>query len=95
MPKPGKTNNALGDLPVAAKERRDVIEDALASLWRVLLDLDELAVRLDQAVRRAAIVSPVLAPAQERLAQVRVRVAALHSDLGAYWSAGQAHRWEQ
>ena len=91
---PKKSNNLLGDLPAAAKARRDVIEDAIASLYRVLLDIDELALRLDQAIRRAAVVAPVLHPAQERLAQVRGRVAGLHASLGAYWSAGQSRRWE-
>ena len=94
MPKPGKTNNALGDLPVDAKRRRDQIEDAIASLYRVLVDIDELALRIDQAIRRAALVGPVLHPAQERLAQVRARIATLHTDLGVYWSQGQSRRWE-
>lgn len=94
MPKPGTSNNLLGDLPVGAKRRRDQVEDALASLYRVLVDLDELSLRIDQAIRRASVVSPVLVPAQERLCQVRERLAALQDDLGAYWSAGQAHRWD-
>jgi hypothetical protein len=94
MPKPGKSNNLLGDLPVAAKARRDGIEDALASLYRCLVDLDELALRIDQAARRAAVVAPVLHPAQERLQQIRQRIAAVHNSLGEYWSQGQAHRWE-
>lgn len=94
MPKPGKSNNVLGDLPVDAKARRDQIEDALAVLYRCLMDIDELTLRIDQAVRRAAIVGPVLRPAQERLAEIRGRVEKLRANLGAYWSAGQSHRWE-
>lgn len=94
MPKPGVSNNLLGDLPVAAKERRDQVEDALASLYRVMADLDELSLRIDQAIRRASVVAPVLVPAQERLSQVRARLSALHSSLGKHWSTGQAHRWE-
>jgi len=94
MPKPGQSNNLLGDLPVRGKARRDQIEDALASLHRVLMDIDEMDLRIDQAVRRATIVSPVLVPAQERLEQMRKRITALHADLGKYWTTGQAHRWE-
>lgn len=94
MPKPGVSNNLQGDLPVDAKGRREPVEDALASLYRVLVDLDELSLRIDQAMRRASVVSPVLVPAQERLNQVRERLGRVHTSLGAYWSAGQAHRWE-
>ena len=94
MPKPGVSNNLLGDLPVAAKGRRDQVEDALASLYRVMADLDELSLRIDQAIRRASVVATVLIPAQERLSQVRERLSALHNSMGAYWSAGQARRWE-
>ena len=93
-PHPPSSNNLLGDLPADAKVRRDQIEEALAVLNRVLMDIDEMTVRLDQAVRRASVVSPVLVPAQVRLAQVRARIAALHTSLGAYWSAGQSRRWE-
>lgn len=91
---PKQSNNLLGDLPGHAKDRRNVIEDAIASLYRVLLDIDELTLRIDQAVRRASMVAPVLHPAQERLGQVRERIATLHASLGEYWAAGQAHRWE-
>ncbi len=94
MPKQGVSNNVLGDLPVDAKARRDPIEDALASLYRAMADMDELSLRIDQAMRRAAVVSPVLMPAQERLHQVRERLASMRSELGAYWSAGQSRRWE-
>jgi len=58
------------------------------------MDIDEMDLRIDQAVRRATIVSPVLVPAQERLEQMRKRITALHADLGKYWTTGQAHRWE-
>jgi ABC-type transporter Mla subunit MlaD len=91
---PKQSNNLLGDLPADGKARRDPIEDAIASLYRCLMDIDELSLRIDQAVRRAAVVAPVLHPAQERLAQVRNRVAVLHATLGAYWSQGQSRRWE-
>ena len=94
MPKHGVSNNLLGDLPAHAKDRRDVVEDALASLYRVMIDLEELSLRIDQAIRRASVVSPVLVPAQERLAQIQTRLSALHHSLGEYWSAGQSHRWE-
>jgi len=94
MLKPGKTNNALGDLPAAAKRRRDQIEDALAVIHHALIDMDELDLRLDQAMRRASIVVPVLHPAQDRLAQMRKQMSALHTNLSAYWSQGQARRWE-
>ncbi len=94
MPRLGQSNNMQEDLPECAKARRDPIEDALAALWRMLVDIDELEVRMAQAIYRSATVHPVLSPAQERLAQMRTRLANMHTDLSAYWSAGQAHRWE-
>ena len=58
------------------------------------MHLEEVALRLDQAVCRAAQDTSVLQPAIDRLAQVRVRLAVLRSRLGQYWRDGQAHRWE-
>ena len=96
MPKhhPTGSNHLLGDLPMEAKERRDQIEEAIAVLLASSQDMSEVALRIEQAVRRAAVVSPVLVPALERVTSVRTRLAQLHQDLAAYWSAGQAHRWE-
>jgi hypothetical protein len=91
---PKQSNNLLGDLSADGKARRDPIEDAIASLYRCLMDIDELALRLDQAVRRSSLVGPVLHPAQERLAQVRVRIATLHGSMSAYWASGQVRRWK-
>jgi hypothetical protein len=88
------TNNPLGDLPVDAKARRDQIEEAIAILLATSQDMAEISLRIEQAVRRAAIVSPVLVPALERVTGVRQRLTRLHADLAAYWHAGQARRWE-
>ena len=93
-PRPIGSNNLLGDLSTDAKERRDQIEEAIAVLLASSQDMGEVALRIEQAVRRAAVVSPVLIPALERVASIRTRLARLHQDLSAYWSAGQAHRWE-
>jgi len=94
MPKPGVSNNPLGTLPADAQQRREQVEEDLACLYRVLVDMDELSIRIDQAMRRSSAVHPVLIPAQERLGQVRERLARLHKTMGQQWQTGQSHRWE-
>lgn len=96
MPKPHPTgsNNLLGDLPAEAKERRDQIEEAIAVMLASSQDLAEVALRIEQAVRRASAVSPVLIPALERVSLIRARLTHLQQSLSAYWHAGHAHRWE-
>jgi len=92
---PGRySNNPLGDLCEGAKARRDPVEDALANIYRAMLDMEEIAMRLEQASRTAAETKPVLQPAAERLSQVMQRLAILHHSLGKYWRDGQAHRWD-
>lgn len=93
-PRPACSNNLLGNLPNPQAERRDQIEEAIAICLATSQDMAEVAVRIEQAIRRASIVSPVLVPALERVVAVRVRIERLHADLGAYWRAGQSRRWE-
>ncbi len=94
MPTPGNTNNPLGDLPEGAKRRRDQIEEALAMLHTLLIDLDELAVRIEQAIHRTPLVVPVLAPALKRVSEMQSHVSTLREGLASYWNAGQSRRWE-
>ncbi len=93
-PHPPTSNNLLGNLTGDAADRRDQIEEAIAICLATSEDMAEIAVRIEQAIRRASMVSPVLVPALERVIGVRVRIERLHADLGAYWRAGQSRRWE-
>lgn len=94
MPPPGSTNNPQGDLPGDAKDRRDQIEEALAVLHIVLVDVDELHVRIEQAIHRTPLVLPVLAPALKRVGEIQAHVSTLRDGLASYWRMGQARRWE-
>ena len=93
-PKPTGSNNLLGTLPNDAIERRDQIEEAIAVCLATSQDMAEIAIRIEQAIRRAAMVSPVLVPALERVTSARLRIERLRADLGTYWRAGHARRWE-
>jgi hypothetical protein len=92
-PKPPSSNNLLGTLPGESAERRDQIEEAIAICLATSQDMAEISIRIEQAIKRAAIVSPVLVPALERVSAVRARIERLHTDLGEYWRAGQSRRW--
>lgn len=93
-PRPPGSNNLAGGPTLAQQARRDQIEEAMAVCLSTSQDLAEVALRIEQAVRRAALVSPVLVPALERVKGVRVRMERLHAELAEYWRAGQARRWD-
>lgn len=93
-PRPKGSNNLLGGPTLQQQARRNQIEDAIAVCLSTSEDMAEVALRIEQAVRRASMVAPVLLPALERVRVVRIRVEQLHTELAAYWRAGQARRWE-
>lgn len=94
MPKKGQTNNVLGDLAQDAKSRRDQIEGALVGLHTLIVDIDEVSMRINQAISRTPLVSPVLEPAVKRAALIRAHLSTLHTELSEYWRTGQSRRWE-
>lgn len=61
--------------------RRYAEEDLLACLLLMETDLDELTVRIRQAMRRTELVRPVLEPALERLAELRRTIEQSHDAL--------------
>jgi hypothetical protein len=77
------------------EQTRDDIETAMFMLRSIERDLDEVILRNDQAIRRTSLVSEVLEPAIQRLAQIRKRVRVARSSMSAAWINGQARRWEQ
>lgn len=93
-PRPPGSNNLLGDLPLAAKQQRDQIENAIALCLAVNHDIAEVETRISQAMRRSTVVEPVLHPAAQRVAEIRACIEQLHAELGAYWRTGQSHRWQ-
>lgn len=93
-PRPSSSNNLAGGPTLQQQARRDQIEEAIAVCMAISQDMAEVAIRIEQAVKRASLVSPVLLPALERVRGVRIRVEQLHADLAEYWRTGQACRWQ-
>jgi hypothetical protein len=93
-PRPPGSNNLAGGPTLAQQARRNQIEDAIAVCMSTSQDMAEVELRIEQAVRRASMVSLVLLPALERVQSARVRVEQLHTDLAEYWQSGQARRWK-
>jgi hypothetical protein len=93
-PRPPGSNNLAGGPTLEQQNRRDQVEEAIAVCLATSQDMAEVALRIEQAIRRASLVSPVLVPALERVRGVRVRVERLHTELAEYWRAGQSRRWK-
>lgn len=93
-PRPPSSNNLAGGPSLEQQYRRDQIEEAIAICLATSQDMAEISIRIEQAIRRASMVSPVLIPALERVHSVCVRIEQLHADLAQYWQAGQARRWK-
>lgn len=93
-PRPPGSNNLAGGPTLEQQARRDQIEEAIAVCLSTSQDMAEIALRIEQAIRRAAMVTPVLVPALERVQGVRLRVEKLHDDLAVYWRDGQSRRWK-
>lgn len=93
-PRPKGSNNLAGGPTKKQQARRDQIEEAIAVCLATSQDMAEVALRIEQAVRRVSMVSPVLLPALERVQSVRTRIEQLHADLAEYWQAGQSRRWK-
>ena len=93
-PKPKGSNNLAGRPTLVHQAGRDQIEEAIAACLSTSQDMAEVSLRIEQAMRRASMVAPVLVPALERVHGVRVRIEKLHTDLAQYWRAGQSRRWE-
>lgn len=83
-----------GRLTIDGAARRDQIEDAMAALYRINKDIDEIILRTQQANRRSALVHPVLDPAIERLHEIRQRVQVARKLIGDYWASEQNRRWK-
>lgn len=84
-----------GRLTDARRAERDEFEEALALLWRAAKDLDETALRIEQAMRRSAAVQDVLRPALERVKEIRGRVQQSKRMLADHYAVRQAARWKE
>jgi len=82
-----------GRLTNKGQVRRDGVETAMMLLHAMLTDVDELMVRNQQAMRRTALVAPVLEPAVDRLHHMRAELRLCQRHLSGVWSDGEAQRW--
>lgn len=84
-----------GRLNNNATHKRTRIETAQAELAGMQRDIDEIALRTRQAIRRTSIVQPVLSPALDRLAEIRNSLSIIKYELASYWSEEQSKRWTE
>ena len=74
---------------------RDRLEEAQVILAEVSMDLDEISLRIRQAIRRTSMVHGVLEPAYRHLELARADIAKVQVDLGEAWRERQKKRWRK
>jgi len=74
---------------------RNRLETAQTLLVEVSLDLDEVALRIRQAIRRSNLVIDVLQPASERLEEIHQDMRLAHSEIKKVWEEGQVKKWRK
>jgi hypothetical protein len=84
-----------GRLTLIAEKRRDQIEEEMAVLARSLRDIDEILLRMQQAIRRSSIVYDVLGPAVERLLALRSSLRSAQDVIGLIWKEEQTRHWSE
>ena len=80
-------------LPTRLARRRSRIENVQAYLDGMVMDVDEVILRVEQALRRTPLVSDVLDPSLDRLATIRGYVLRARAELSAAWHEGEASQW--
>ena len=83
-----------GRISLTGEVRRDRIEEALFDLISARSGLAEVDLRMMQAIRRAAVVEPVLAPARTRLLDIAKRIDRSKEIMVDIWRDGQERSWE-
>lgn len=78
----------------ADRIERDLIEEAQALLLTAAIDLDEVALRVQQARRRTRLVEDTLEPAAKRLERIREDLRLARHDLSQAWEEGQSKKWK-
>ncbi len=72
---------------------RDLLEEAQTLLLTASVDLDEVALRVRQAIRRTRLVADVLDPASERIERVRGDLKLIRQDLSEVWRERNQKKW--
>lgn len=82
-----------GKLKRECSEKRDHIETASAVLYGLVVSVDEILLRNQQAIRRTAVVEDVLGPAVCRLVEIRQDLMTVQQEIHQAWSEEQERRW--
>ena len=72
---------------------RDHLETAQAILLTVSVDLDEVALRVQQSIRRTRLVADVLDPATRRIDEIRSELSQAHDELKQCWEVRHEEKW--
>jgi len=83
-----------GALTAERRTEREDVERAMFAASRALMDLDEVELRVKQAMRRAPHTQPVLDPVLDRLDDTRRRISLGERILARWWKRGQERRWQ-
>ena len=83
-----------GRLTDQARRMRDELETAQAILLGVSVDLDEVALRIRQAMRRTPLVGDVLGPALRRVERIHAGLRQAQCELSKNWNDEQARKWK-
>lgn len=84
-----------GRISANGGQERDHIEAAQATLAGLLIVVDEVGLRCQQAMRRSPLVDDVLLPAVDRLAEMHASLRLAQREIGAAWTEGQSRRWKE
>ena len=84
-----------GRLTDQARSLRDQLENAQASLLVCAIDLDEVTLRIRQAMRRTSLVSDVLTPALDRLERIHNELKLAQCQLSQKWDQKQKEKWSE
>jgi hypothetical protein len=63
-------------------------------LFEASLDLEEVALRIHQAIKRSLLVKDLLDPALERLDQICKDMKLAREEINKAWIEGQSRRWK-
>lgn len=82
-----------GPLKQGCEVGRNSIETVQIVIVDMMLDLDELRIRTEQAMRRTSSVADVLAPGLERLEKAQQNLELMQAELVKFAKAQHAARW--
>jgi hypothetical protein len=84
----------MSKLSADRMRHRDHIETAQAELIILLRDVDEVILRTRQAIRRTPLVSDVLQPSMDRLAEIKDSLCCVQEHINSAWQDGEKVKWE-